>query len=242
MLQEESRLRRTGDDIKKEIFGWRKEKTVATIGYANDPRGVHEAMIVAVILSAGESSRMGRPKALLPVEGTSFVERIVTALKTTSVGKIVLVLGHNAEEMKGRLGHLPVEIVINSQYQKGQLSSLVAALRYLQSQEQAGEVDGVLVHLVDHPYLNPALVDLMVERFYGSKKSIVIPRYKGRRGHPVIFAGSLFPDLIAAPLESGAKAVVHAHRNETLEIDTEDEGVTIDIDTPEEYRQHVRRE
>jgi molybdenum cofactor cytidylyltransferase len=69
-----------------------------------------------------------------------------------------------------------------------------------------------------------------------------VPRYQGRRGHPVIFSSALFAELLAAPLDQGAKTVVHAHRDETLEIDTEDEGVTIDIDTPEEYRQHVKEQ
>jgi molybdenum cofactor cytidylyltransferase len=67
----------------------------------------------------------------------------------------------------------------------------------------------------------------------------VVPRYGERRGHPVIFSRSIFPELLAAPPEEGAKTVVHAHRSETLELVTEDKGVTIDIDTPEEYRKHV---
>ena len=80
----------------------------------------------------------------------------------------------------------------------------------------------------------------MIERFYETKKLIVLPRYRGKRGHPVIFSSALFPELLAAPLEQGAKSVVHAHRDETLEIESEDEGVTVDIDTPEEYRKYVK--
>ena len=98
----------------------------------------------------------------------------------------------------------------------------------------------MLVHLVDHPYITAQLVDAMIERFYETKKLIVVPRYRGRRGHPVIFSSALFAELLAAPVDQGAKAVVHAHRDETLEIDTGDQGVTIDIDTPDEYREHVK--
>jgi molybdenum cofactor cytidylyltransferase len=68
-----------------------------------------------------------------------------------------------------------------------------------------------------------------------------VPRYRGRRGHPVIFSRSLFPELMNAPLDQGAKTVVHAHRDDTLEIDTDDEGVSIDIDTPQEYRRFVKK-
>jgi len=197
-------------------------------------------MIVAVILSAGESSRMGRPKALLPIDGVRFIEKIAAALKSTRVGGIVAVLGHNAEEMWQKISDLPVEVIVNPDYKQGQLSSLAAAIRSIQSSQSSNRVDGMLVHLVDHPYINAALVNLMIDRFYETKKLIVVPRYRGRRGHPVIFSSSLFAELLTAPVDQGAKTVVHAHRDQTLEIDTEDEGVTIDIDTPEEYQQHVK--
>jgi molybdenum cofactor cytidylyltransferase len=194
-------------------------------------------MIVGVVLSAGESSRMGRPKALLPIEGQTFLERIVAALKKTQVGKIIVVLGHDAENMTREIKHLPVEILINSDYQLGQLSSLQTAVRHLQSDEHC---DGMLVHLVDHPYIDGKLVDLMIQRFYEGGKLIILPRYQGKRGHPVIFSRSLFRQLLDAPMEQGAKAVVNAHAKETLEIAAGDEGVTIDIDTPDEYRHHVK--
>lgn len=182
---------------------------------------------------------MGRPKALLPFEGVPFVERIVAALQSARVEKIVLVLGHNAEGLRQKVDHLPVDIVINGDYKKGQLSSLLCAIRSL---ENSQDIDGVLVHLVDHPFLNPELVNRMVEGFYDSNKLIVIPRYRGRRGHPVLFSRSLFAELLNTPLDQGAKAVVHAHDADILEIDTDEEGITVDIDTPEEYRQHIRRE
>ena len=196
-------------------------------------------MIVAVILSAGESSRMGRAKALLPIEGQTFIERIVGALKQTPVGKVIVVLGHNAEEMRARIEHLPVEILINPDYQLGQLSSLQIAVRYLQAER---ECDGLLVHLVDHPYIDPNLVAVMLRRFSETKSLIVVPRHQGKRGHPVLFSRALFAELLNAPMGEGAKAVVNAHRDETLEIDTEVIGITLDIDTPELYRQHVKGE
>jgi molybdenum cofactor cytidylyltransferase len=197
-------------------------------------------MIVAVILSAGESSRMGRPKALLPIDGVRFVAKIVAALKSTDVGNIIVVLGHHAEEMRQKIGDLPVTILVNHDYKQGQLSSLQVAIRHLESSSEGSPVDGILVHLVDHPYISATLVDLMIDRFYETKKLIVVPRFQGRRGHPVIFARALFLELLAAGTDQGAKPVVHAHRDDTLEIDTDDEGVLIDIDTPEEYRLHVK--
>ena len=195
-------------------------------------------MIVAVILSAGESSRMGRPKALLPIDGVRFVEKIVSTLKSTDVGNIIVVLGHNAEEIRRKIRNLPVTILINHDYKQGQLSSLQVAIRHLES--SGSPVDGILVHLVDHPYIEAKLVNLMIDRFYETKKLIVVPRFQDRRGHPVIFARALFSELLAAGTDQGAKPVVRAHRDDTLEIDTNDKGVLIDIDTPEEYRLHVK--
>ena len=194
-------------------------------------------MVIAVVLSAGESSRMGRPKALLPIGEQNFIERIVAALKQTRAGRIVVVLGHNADEMRRIIEHLGIDIVINPHYKNGQLSSLQSAIRSIDKDD---DCDGLLVHLVDHPYIEARLVDLMIQRFYETRKLIVVPRHHGKRGHPVIFSRDLFDELLAAPVDEGAKAVVKAHATETLEIDTEDEGITVDIDTPELYRQHVK--
>jgi molybdenum cofactor cytidylyltransferase len=111
------------------------------------------------------------------------------------------------------------------------------AIRHLLANDTCS---GLLVHLVDHPYIDAALVNLLIEGLEDSGKLIAVPRFHGKRGHPVIFARSLFNELLNAPEDQGAKAVVNAHRDETLEIETEDKGITLDIDTPELYRQHVK--
>jgi len=196
-------------------------------------------MIAAVVLSAGESSRMGRPKALLPIEGETFIGRIVASLKQTQVGKIVVVLGHNSDLLAAAIRPLAVEILINPNYKLGQLSSLQVAVRNLLPD---ADCDGMLVHLVDHPYIDASLVDRMIQQFYESKKDIIVPRCHGKRGHPVLFSRALFDELLDASIDQGAKAVVNANGNGTLEIDTDEKGITVDIDTPELYRQHVKGE
>lgn len=196
-------------------------------------------MIIAVVLSAGESSRMGRPKALLPIQGQKFIERIIRVLGQSRVGRTIVVLGHHADQLRGQIEHLPVEVVINPDYRSGQLSSLHAAIRHIRNDDRC---DGMLVHLVDHPFIDVALVDALIQSFFETKKMIVVPRYKGKRGHPVIFSRELFGELLNAPLDQGAKAVVNTHRQETLEIEWQDEGITLDIDTPELYRRHVGAE
>ncbi len=196
-------------------------------------------MIGAVILSAGESSRMGRPKALLPIDGQTFIERIVGALKHTKVGKVIVILGHNADEMRRRIEHLPVEILLNPDYKLGQLSSLQVAVRRLET------ADGLRRHAC--PSRRSSLHRPQASGDYDrallrKRQTLVVPRHGGKRGHPVIFSRKLFEELLAAPMDQGAKAVVNAHRDDTLEIDTDDKGITVDIDTPELYKQHVKGE
>jgi molybdenum cofactor cytidylyltransferase len=136
------------------------------------------------------------------------------------------------------MSHLPAKFVVNPDFARGQLSSLHVAIGAL----DAEKVDGILVHLVDQPFLDSALVNRMIDKFYESKKAIVVPTYKRKRGHPVLFSKQLFQELLDAPLDQGARTVVQAHPEETLEIESDDERVALDIDTPEEYRRHVGRD
>ncbi len=178
---------------------------------------------------------MGSPKALLPVEGVPFIERIVRALERTRVDRTLAVLGYNADAMRDAIAYLGVDTVVNPDYARGQLSSLQTAIRALEGEP----VEAILVHLVDHPFIEGALVDRLIERFRAERKLIVVPRFAGRRGHPVLFSSKLFPEFLAASPETGAKPVVRGHPEETLELETGEEGILIDIDTPEEYRKHV---
>src|SRR5262249_57931930 len=124
------------------------------------------------------------------IDGSRFVQKIGSTLKSTNVGDIIVVLGHNAEEIRRKISALPVTILINHDYKQGQLSSLHVAIRLLES--SGNPVDGILVHLVAHPYIEAKLVNLMIDRFYETKKLIVVRRFQDRRGHPVIFARALF--------------------------------------------------
>src|SRR3954453_16449851 len=101
-----------------------------------------KGMLAAVVLSAGESSRMGRPKALLPLGESFFLERIVNAFQATKIGKIFVVLGHNAAALEAAVKQLPVSILVNRDYTLGQLSSLHVALRALEKEP----VDGIALH------------------------------------------------------------------------------------------------
>jgi molybdenum cofactor cytidylyltransferase len=185
-------------------------------------------MLAAVILSGGASRRMGTPKALLPYRGGTFLEHLLNVTDHPRIGWRRVVLGADAQAIAEGV-ELPVdEVVINEDWEAGQLSSIQSGLRSL----PAG-TDGMLLCLVDHPLISRELVGELMERFYLSGKAIVLPIYKGRRGHPVIFAARLYEELLGAPLETGARAVVWAHREEISEMETNEEGCVLNLNDPE---------
>lgn len=188
-------------------------------------------MIAGIILAAGESSRMGRDKALLPLGRETFLARLIAVLRN-EVNPLRVVLGHHAEEIGARIAPLvDVQIVRNPDYRLGQLSSLQAALRSLQGRP----VDGALVCLVDHPAITTAVVRAVLERFRARRSRIIIPTCRGRRGHPVFFSAELFPELLDAPLDQGARVVVRRHAAEVELVETGEEGILLDIDRPADY-------
>jgi molybdenum cofactor cytidylyltransferase len=185
-------------------------------------------MLAAVILSGGASRRMGTPKALLPYRGGTFLEHLIKVTDHPRIGWRRVVLGADAEAIADGVKLPADEVVMNQNWEEGQLSSIQAGVRSL----PVGS-DGMLLCLIDHPLISRELVGALVERFYESGKAVVLPIYKGRRGHPVIFASRLCKELLSAPLETGARAVVWAHLEEVWEMETSEEGCVLNLNDPD---------
>lgn len=190
-------------------------------------------MLAAAILAAGESRRMGTPKALLDYHGKTFVEHLIDATRHPRIGVLRVVLGAKAEEIRARLQSVdPTSIAVNLNWQSGQISSIHSAIRSL----PASATEGLMLFPVDHPMISRAVVSELIAAFDATQKSIVLPVHEGRRGHPVIFRASFYEELLNASPEVGARQVVWAHPDEVVEVPTKDKGVTLNIDDPSAYR------
>jgi molybdenum cofactor cytidylyltransferase len=187
-------------------------------------------VLAAVILSGGASSRMGSPKALLPYQGRPFLEHLLEVTQHPKIAVRRVVLGAHAEPI-ARAVHLHAdEIVINEDWEGGQLSSIRMALRSLPE-----NTEGMLLCLIDHPLVSATLVHDLIERFSATGKPIVLPVYEGRRGHPVIFSSAVYGELLSAPLDTGARAVVWAHAADVEEVPTDEEGCILNLNDPDAF-------
>lgn len=197
--------------------------------------------IAAIILAAGFSTRMGRNKALLTdPEGRPFVARLARTFATAGIGDVVVVTGPEEVGIAGALaadrpGVEPV-LAVNPDPARGQLSSLWAGL------DAVGllEPQAVLVLPVDIPLVRPSTIRQIVDSWRRTPAAVVRPVVGTRHGHPVLFDRAVFDELRRAPLDQGARSVVHAHAADIVDVPVDDEGCLVDVDMPGDYEALIR--
>jgi molybdenum cofactor cytidylyltransferase len=197
---------------------------------------VYPRPLAVAILSGGQSRRMGSPKALLPYHGKTFLEHLLDVTQHPRVRFTAVVLGAHVEEIRQLLRGHWARVVVNAEWQKGQLSSIQAAIRSL----SADSTEGLMLCPVDHPLISEALVGRLIDAFDKTGKAIALPTFRGRRGHPVIFRSPLYAELLSASPEVGARQVVWAHTDDIVEIGTEEEGVILNVNDPETLKKLER--
>lgn len=192
-------------------------------------------MIGAVVLAAGQSRRMGRPKLCLPWGTTTILGQVITTLGSAGLDEIVVVTGAARQEVEalalGLAGQLPLHTVHNPDYaQTDMLGSVQTGLRALSAQ-----VEAALIVLGDQPQVQKRTVELVLEAYKNHRAGLVIPSYNKRRGHPWLAARRLWPSLLSLASEQTLRDFLSAHPDEILYVTIEDDSILRDVDTPEQY-------
>lgn len=188
-------------------------------------------MISAILLAAGESKRMGRTKLLLKWDQRTIIEKSVDTLLASKIDELIVVLGHQAQAVLRSLGARRLKAVINHQYRMGMSTSIRRGLG-----EVGPKSEAILIALADQPFVETDLIDHLIDIYRQNPHGIVLPSYKGGRGHPVILdrfrygeeMGNLTGDV-------GCRPILNRHPEDILEVEVESEGVIADIDSWEEY-------
>jgi molybdenum cofactor cytidylyltransferase len=185
--------------------------------------------VSAILLAAGESTRMGRQKALVAWEGTTLLEYQLTQLSSIDeIEQIVVVTGHNPEGISAIAARFARAcIAYNEQYATGKVSSILAGLRAL-----SADADAIMLLAVDQPRPAGILRTLLV-RHAEERTAITVPSRNGRRGHPIVFSRALLPELLAISEASlGIRAVMRDHTADTIEVEIDDPAIHVDLNRP----------
>jgi molybdenum cofactor cytidylyltransferase len=195
-------------------------------------------MIAAILLAAGQSTRMGGTnKLLLPFQGRTLVERMVETVTGSAVGATVVVLGYEAEQVRPLVERSGVTVAVNPEFAEGMAGSIRVGLAACPP-----GADGYMVCLTDMPLLRAEDLDRLVAAFAGrpAAKDILLAGHGERRGNPVLFAARYRDDVALAqgPI-GGCKGIVKRHPDRVLTVDLGNDHAVWDIDTPEDYRRLV---
>ena len=187
--------------------------------------------IAAVVMAAGRSSRMAPANKLLTeVDGRLMVQRAVDAALASQARPIVVVTGHDGSRVREALAGRPVEFVDNPDFSSGLSTSVRAGLAWLAGKD----TDGAVFMLGDMPLVTAAHIDRLIAAFNPVEgRSICIPTHKGKRGNPVLWGVKFFPEMRAIEGDKGARPLFREHADQVCEVEMQDDGILVDIDTPE---------
>ncbi len=186
--------------------------------------------IIGIILAAGSSSRLGRPKQLLPLGQQPVLAHTLANAKASKLDGLIIVLGHQATAIQEQILFGAAAVVINPRYQEGQSTSLRAGLAAI-----APNTDAIVFLLGDQPLIGPAIINQLIDVRRATHAPIVLPTYAGQRGNPVLIAHDLFPELAQITGDQGARGVIRAHVTEVQEVAIPGDPPTDDLDTAEDY-------
>ena len=185
----------------------------------------------ALILAAGSSRRMGSQKLLLPFGQSTMIETVIANVLNSSIDHVMVVLGANQEKIKDTIGNLPVQFCHNKEHEKGMLSSIVCGIRALPSDALTA-----LIFLGDQPGISPAVTNSVIDAYNEELVGIVIPVHNHRRGHPLLVDMKYRKEIEHLDLEEGLRSLRHHFPDDVLEVEVDEPGILMDIDTREDYK------
>lgn len=188
-------------------------------------------MVSVILLAAGESKRMGKPKLLMPLGKATILEQTIDNFLASKVNEVIVVLGYRAEEMMKKIAIKPIKIAINPAYHQGMSTSIVKGLSLVDDRAQA-----VMLALADQPFVKSQIINRLIEEFLSHNKGIAIPVCHRRRGHPVIFAIKYKEELLGLTGDVGGRQIIRRHPNDILEVAINSESIITDIDTISDYQ------
>ena len=190
-------------------------------------------MVVAIVLAAGMSTRMGRPKQLLPLGGRPAIAWVIDVL-LEQLDQVVVVVGHRSEEVAAAIANRRVTIAVNEEYHLGMLSSVQCGLR------AAVDVD-YLICLGDQPQLAGSVVEQVLQASTTADRGMVIPTYEGKRGHPIYLRSKYRQEVLALSLDGGLNRLMQWHPDDVLEVAVAEDGILEDMDTPADYQHQLMK-
>lgn len=198
-------------------------------------KGKNKSIICAIILAAGESRRMGKPKLLLPYGDGTIIETVIGQTVRSKADNVLVVLGSDKEKISMQIRNYPVEISENPEFRSGMLSSIQCGFKTLPENTHAA-----LVLLGDQPMIPSSVIDKIIDAYRQSEKGIVIAVYNGKRGHPILFEMKYRSEVEQLISGSSLRDLTHKHSEDILEVEVDAPGILRDIDTMNDYNKELK--
>lgn len=191
--------------------------------------------VAAIILAAGASRRMGKPKQLLPYRGQTLLGYVIKSAIASSCSSVMVILGANADRIEPEITQLPVEIVKNTEWNEGISSSIRCGIKYLKA--RFSNINGVVFLTCDQPFISAQIIDRLIDAYNFTDKPIIASHYKAIVGIPALFSRSFFSELMELKGDRGAKKIINKYQSLVSKIDFP-QG-KIDLDTFKDYQQLI---
>jgi molybdenum cofactor cytidylyltransferase len=187
--------------------------------------------VIAIILAAGYSKRMGMLKATLPLRGLPLIMKQIRCIQNAGIDEIIVVTGHRSEEIESILDREDVHIVYNPDYAEGMFSSLKTGLRAIVPES----FDAFLFLPVDYPMIRPYMIRLLIDAYETQHKKLAYLRYNGKKGHPPLLSSDWIMPILAYEGEDGIKGLIKPFDDQAVYVDLPNNECILNMNTPEEY-------